>query len=85
MEYRRVGNRIAARIDRGEELAAKLREIAEREDIRFAAVTGRGQCSKVELYAYHERKRRLFDGENADAAMEVTRALIIWTTSSCPP
>lgn len=75
MDYRRVGDKIVARIDRGEELTAKLREIAEREDIGFAAVTGHGQCNKVELYAYHERKRGLFGRGDGGAAMKVTRDL----------
>lgn len=34
MEYRRFGNKIVARIDRGEEVCAKLLELAEAEDIR---------------------------------------------------
>ena len=55
MEYRRAGSRIVARIDRGEELTAKLREIAEREDIRFAAVTGWGTSRDMSL-SYYDTK-----------------------------
>ena len=32
MEYRRFGNKIVARIDRGEEVCAKLLELAEAEE-----------------------------------------------------
>ena len=42
MDYRRTGNTIVARLDKGEELLAKLCELAEAEDIGFAFVDGYG-------------------------------------------
>lgn len=56
MEYRRAGSKIVARIDSGEELTAKLREIAEREDIGFAAVTGWGTTRNVSLTYYDTKE-----------------------------
>lgn len=56
MEYRRVGSKIVARIDRGEELTTKLREIAELEDIGFAAVTGWGTSRDVSLTYYDTKE-----------------------------
>lgn len=56
MEYRRAGSKIVARIDRGEELTAKLREIAEHEDIGFAAVTGWGTTRDVSLTYYDTKE-----------------------------
>ena len=42
MEYRRFGNTIIARIDKGEEILAKVKELAEKERIRLASVTALG-------------------------------------------
>lgn len=42
MEYRRFGSSIVARIDRGEEITQKLREIAEAEKITLAGICALG-------------------------------------------
>ena len=42
MEYKRFDNHIIARIDKGEEILAQLRVIAEREHIRLASVSALG-------------------------------------------
>ena len=42
MEYRRFGNHIVARLDRGEEILEQTRLLAEREHIRLAAVQALG-------------------------------------------
>ena len=42
MEYRRFGNQIIARIDRGEEILEQLRVISEQEGVRLASVSALG-------------------------------------------
>ena len=52
MEYRRFGNKIVARMDKGEEICAKLLELAEAEDIRLASVSGIGASNDVTLCVF---------------------------------
>ena len=42
MEYRRFDNTIIARIDKGEEILAKVKELALKENIKLASVTALG-------------------------------------------
>ena len=45
MEYRRFGDKIVARIDRGEEILEQLKELAHRENITLASVPALGATS----------------------------------------
>ena len=56
MEYRRFGNKIVARMDKGEEICAKLLELAEAEDIRLASVSGIGASNDVTLGVFNSKK-----------------------------
>ena len=60
MEYRRFGNMIVARIDRGEEVCAKLLELAEAEDIRLASVSGIGASNDVTLGVFDTGTKEYF-------------------------
>ena len=42
MEYKKFGSVYAVRIDKGEEILAKLKEFAEREKVAFARVSAIG-------------------------------------------
>lgn len=55
MEYRRFGDKIVVRIDKGEELCAALLELAEKENIRMAGVTGIGASGDVTLGVFNPR------------------------------
>ena len=53
MEYRRFGNTIVARIDRGEEILTALQEIAEAEDIRLASISALGATNDFTVGVYN--------------------------------
>lgn len=49
MEYRRFGNNIVARIDRGEEILENLQKICEMENVKLANVNALGALSEFEV------------------------------------
>lgn len=53
MEYRRFGNTIVARIDRGEEILAAVREIAGAEHIQLASVSALGATNDFTVGVYN--------------------------------
>ena len=63
MEYRRFGNTIVARIDRGEEILAAIREIAGAENIQLASVSALGATNDftVGVYSVDEKQYRAND------------------------
>lgn len=58
MEYRRFGNSIVARMDKGEEILAQIQELAQQEHIRLASVTALGATNDftVGVYKVDEKK-----------------------------
>ena len=58
MEYRRFGNTIVARIDRGEEILAAVKEISEAEHIQLASVSALGATNDftVGVYSVDEKQ-----------------------------
>ena len=53
MEYRRFGNTIVTRIDRGEEILTALQEIAEAEGIRLASISALGATNDFTVGVYN--------------------------------
>ena len=70
MDYRRFGDTIIARIDKGEEIVAQVRRIAEAEQIKLASVEALGALSEfnVGLFDVVEKK---FHGNHFEGAYEV--------------
>ena len=58
MDYRRFGNQIVARMDRGEEILEQLKQIALREEIKLASVSALGAVDDftVGVYKVDEQK-----------------------------
>ena len=57
MDYRRFGNTVVIRIDRGEEVMEKLTQICETEDILLGSISGLGAASCVEMGLYDVEKK----------------------------
>lgn len=70
MEYRRFNDTIIARFDKGEEIVAQVRKIAEAENIKLASVEALGALSEfnVGLFDVVEKK---FHGNHFEGAYEV--------------
>ena len=60
MEYKRFQDRIVARIDRGEEIHAQLKELALREQIRLAEVSALGAVNDFTVGVFKTDERKYY-------------------------
>lgn len=74
MKYKRFGEDIVARLEVGEEVVASLAEIAEREGVTFAEVSGIGAADDIAVSVYDVGAKRYFDNEYREP-MEITSIL----------
>lgn len=63
MEYRRFGNSIVARMDKGEEILAQIQEIAQQEHIRLASVTALGATNDFTVGVYKVDEGKYYANE----------------------
>ncbi len=67
MEYRKFDKTIIARIDKGEEILAKIKEIALKEGIRLASVQALGAINHFKVGVFKTKEKQYlaneFDGE----------------------
>lgn len=67
MEYKKFGDAIAVKIDRGEEILASLKKVCEKENVKCGSITGIGAVGHavIGLYKVAEKKycSNTFDGE----------------------
>lgn len=74
MKYKRFGEDIVARMEVGEEVIASLSDIAEREGVTFASVSGIGAADDIAVSVYDVGAKRYFDNEYREP-MEITSIL----------
>lgn len=74
MKYKRFGEDIVARLEVGEEVIASLSDIAEREGVTFASVSGIGAADDIAVSVYDVGAKRYFDNEYREP-MEITSIL----------
>ena len=58
MDYKRFGDTVIARLDRGEEIHEQLRLIGQKEEIRLAQVSGLGAVDDVTVGVFVVREKR---------------------------
>ena len=74
MKYKRFGEDIVARLEVGEEVIASLSDIAEREGVTFASVSGIGAADEFDVSVYDVKAKVYFDNEFREP-MEITSLL----------
>ena len=63
MEYRRFGNRIVARIDKGEEILEKIKEISLKENIKLANVNALGATNDFTVGVFKVDEKKYYSNE----------------------
>ena len=60
MEYKRFGNKIVARIDRGEEILEQIKEIATKENIKLANINALGATNEFTIGVYNIEEKKYY-------------------------
>lgn len=63
MEYRRFGNKIMARIDKGEEILTTIKEISLKENIKLASVQALGATDEFTVGVYKVDEKKYYANE----------------------
>ena len=63
MEYRRFGNVMIVRIDKGEEILEEMKKAAEAEKVRLASVSALGALEFMAVGVYDVEKKQYFRNE----------------------
>lgn len=60
MEYRKFDNTIIARIDKGEEIIEKIKELALRETIKLASITALGATNAFTVGVFNLKEKKFY-------------------------
>lgn len=60
MDYKRFGDKIMVRVDRGEEILESLTRVCEREEIRAGAIYGIGASDELEIGLYNPEEKKYY-------------------------
>ena len=71
MEYKRFGNTLAMRLDKGDEITEQLLFAAQKENIRLASVTGIGATDDATVGVYDPQKQA-YDKHTLTGPHEIT-------------
>lgn len=71
MEYKKMGNVLAIRADRGQEILSSIQEICEKENVQVGIVSGIGAVSKCIMGVYDVEEQKYYKNE-MDGSFEIT-------------
>ncbi len=63
MEYRKFENKIIARIDKGEEILEKIKEISLKENIKLASINALGATNEFTVGVYKVDEKKYYSNE----------------------
>lgn len=63
MDYRRFGNKILVRIDKGEEILEKVKEVAEKENVKLASVSALGAVNEFTVGVFKTDDKKYVSNE----------------------
>lgn len=84
MEYRKFGNTIVARMDRGEEIVASVLALAEREGIRLAGIQALGAIDRFTVGVFNTETKQYLANEFSGAFEIVSLAGTLSTMDGKP-
>ena len=70
MDYRRFGDTVIVRMDRGEEITEQLRRVAEKENIRLASVEALGAVNDFTVGVYNTEEKKYYSN-HFEGAFEI--------------